>query len=238
MIKFAGINFKGLRRELLLNDECHLKFVTTLNAEIIVRANEDEAFKKIIDQSLCTFDGQIPFVLAKLKYPKENFQKISGSDFIYQACEFAEARGERIFLLGGKTDSNIVAIVKLKESYPRLQIDGFSPPFVPYPFGFEFNEDIRNRIKIFSPHFLFVGFGAGKQEQWIYDNLEFLSSIGVRLVIGSGGTFEFVSGAIKRAPVFIQKLGGEGIYRFMVEPKMFRLGRLLKSLRIFFYLNR
>ncbi|MGZ3790405.1 MAG: WecB/TagA/CpsF family glycosyltransferase [Bacteriovorax sp.] len=238
MIRFAGINFLGLKKSDLLNEDIHLKFVTTLNAEIIVKANEDPEFKKIIDQSLCTFDGQIPYLLAKIKYPKHDFQKISGSDFIYQVCEFAQERKQKIYLLGGKSDSNAIAIEKIKEKYSGVHVDGFSPTFSPYPFTSELNLEIREKIQQFSPHYLFVGFGAGKQEMWIHDNIHFLSKVGVRLVVGSGGTFEFVSGVIKRAPYIIQKMGGEGIYRLIAEPKFFRLKRLVTSLRIFLYLGR
>lgn len=238
MIRFAGINFSGLKKSDLLNEDNHLKIIATLNAEIIVKANEDREFKKIIDRSICTFDGQVPFVLAKLKQPNLEFYKISGSDFIYHVCEFAQERGEKVFLLGGKLDANRVAVDKLKEKYAGLAVEGYSPPMSSYPFNPDLNSQIREKIRKSSPQYLFVGFGSGKQEMWIHDNAEFLKLLRVRVAIGSGGTFDFVSGAIKRAPFLIQKLGGEGFYRLIAEPKFFRLKRLVTSLRIFLYLQR
>ena len=87
----------------------------------------------------------------------------------------------------------------------------------------------------FSPDYLFVGFGAGKQESWINDNFNLLKELNVKMVVGSGGTFEFVSGKITRAPKLIQKIGLEGVFRLLVEPKMFRLKRIMKSFKIFYY---
>lgn len=53
------------------------------------------------------------------------------------------------------------------------------------------------------------------------------------MVVGCGGTFDFVSGRIKRAPRVIQKVGLEGIWRLLSEPKLFRLKRVLVSLKFF-----
>ena len=75
----------------------------------------------------------------------------------------------------------------------------------------------------------------GKQEYWISDNRILLESIGVKIAIGCGGTFDFVAGRIKRAPKWIQKIGLEGFWRLFKEPQLFRLKRLLISFKIFKY---
>jgi len=83
---------------------------------------------------------------------------------------------------------------------------------------------------------LFVGFGAVKQEFWINEHKNKLETMGVRWVIGSGGTFEFVAGSIRRAPILLQKIGMEGVYRMIQEPNLIRLKRLLLSFEIFKYI--
>jgi len=62
---------------------------------------------------------------------------------------------------------------------------------------------------------LFVAFGSPKQEEWITKNLETLP---VHVVMGVGGAFDFVSGAVSRAPVWIRKIGLEWLFRLAVEP--------------------
>ena len=235
MIKFAGLEFSLLSREQLFTEREEPLFVVTANAEIIVKANEEKEYGKIINNADCTLDGQIPFVLARIRSGNKNIEKISGSDLIYDVCEQALIKKRKVFLLGGLIESNEVAVNKLKLIYPGLQIAGYSPAFSPYPFKFEITEEITQKMQDFRPDYLFVGFGAGKQEMWISDNFELLRILGVKIVVGSGGTFEFVSGKIKRAPKILQKIGLEGVFRLLVEPKFFRFKRILKSFKIFWY---
>jgi N-acetylglucosaminyldiphosphoundecaprenol N-acetyl-beta-D-mannosaminyltransferase len=237
MIKFADLIFKGLNKNILFSSQDTLKIIIPTNAEVIVKANENDKLKNIINKNFATFDGQIPYMLARLQNKGIEFKKISGSDLIYDFCELAKEKNYKIFLLGGYVDSNKLAVEKLKEKY-NIQIAGYSPPYEPYPFSKENNDKILDKIRNFKPDILFVGFGAPKQEFWIDDNKIFLEKIGIKWVIASGGTFEFVADKIKRAPKIIQKIGLEGIWRFLLEPKWFRFKRLLISLKIFRYLWR
>lgn len=231
-LKFGNIIFRGLSKKNILNELPTLKVIVTANSEFIVRANEDEKFSKILNENYTTFDGQIPYLLAKLQNPRVKFEKLSGSDLIYDFCEMAQIKNKKIFLLGGYEDSNHLAVEKLRNKY-GIAIDGYSPPYKPYPFDEEHNQVIIDKIRVFSPDILFVGFGAIKQEFWIDEHKETLNFIGVRWAIGSGGTYEFVAGIIKRAPKIVQKFGFEGVWRFLSEPKLFRLKRLIISFKVF-----
>lgn len=77
-----------------------------------------------------------------------------------------------------------------------------------------------------------------KQEFWIIEHRKILEQMGIKWVVGSGGTFEFVADKIKRSPRIIQKIGLEGLWRLISEPKWFRVKRLLVSLLIFKYIWR
>ncbi len=234
-IEFANLCFKGLTKESILKEEGCLKFVVTVNAEFIVHANKDHNFMNIINRNFSTFDGQVPFLLAKFSNRSIDFEKLSGSDLIYDFCKMAKANGKKIYLLGGLKESNRVSVKKLKEEY-KVEIDGFSPEYKSFPFEKHHNNLILNKIKKSKPDILFVGFGAVKQELWITQNQHILEDFGIKWVIGSGGTFEFVSGKVKRAPVVVQKIGLEGVYRLICEPKLFRLKRILLSFKVFKYL--
>lgn len=234
IICFANLKFRGLTRSILLQDDPFLKIVVTMNAELIVRANTTPALNSIVNLNYATFDGRIPEFLARGKNPDAIFEKISGSDFIYDVAAFCAQKKRRLFLLGGRSECNSLAVQKLKEKF-GIEVAGYSPAFSPFPFSEELTIDIRKHISDFRPDYIFVGFGAVKQELWIHHNMTFLQQLGVRIAVGSGGTFEFVAGTIKRAPVFIQKLGLEGIFRLIQEPKLFRFKRLLYSFQLFFY---
>ncbi len=219
----------------LLKERNSIIQVVTVNAEAVVRAQTDKKLCHIITASLTTIDGQIPLWLYKWLYPQIQIEKISGSDLIYIVAQWANRTRKKIYLLGGNSLSNFEAVEKLKKMNKGIEIEGFSPPFSPYPFSEQANENIMIKIEQFGPDILFVGFGMGKQEYWAYDNIERLARTGVKMIIGCGGTFEFVSGQIKRAPKLVQRIGMEGFWRLFQEFKWFRLKRLLLSFKIFHY---
>lgn len=234
-MKLCGIEINCYCLDDILRKSEDCKILVTVNAEAIVRAQTDKKLLHIINSNYASIDGQIPLWLYKLKYKGVEICKLSGSDLIYDISEWAEKNHKRVFLLGGKEKSNGKSVSKLKEKYPSLLISGYSPQYAPYPFIPTHNQDILKHIEQFSPDIIFVGFGMGKQEYWSYDNLSYLNTLGVKLLIGSGGTFEFTSGQIKRAPKFIQECGFEGIWRLLHELKWFRVKRLLLSFKIFYY---
>ena len=79
---------------------------------------------------------------------------------------------------------------------------------------------------------MFVAFGMGKQEKWIYENLSKMPS--VKIAMGVGGSFDFISGKVKRAPLFLLRLGLEWMYRLVQEPRRFK--RILNATVKFTYL--
>ena len=232
----CGININVTQKEKLFNKTDIFRHLITINAEGIVLAHNNSRFMQILNDNYTTIDGQIPLWLYRLKYPKSSIVKLSGSDIIYDLCEWALSNGYRVFLLGGKKESNDGALNQLKKLYPNIEIEGYSPVYEPYPFSENNNRKIREKILSFCPHLLFVGFGMGKQEFWIDDNRHFLEDLGVKCAVGCGGTFEFVSGQIKRAPFWMQRLGIESIWRLLCEPRMFRIKRILLSFKMFKYL--
>lgn len=236
-MKFCNIEISDFDRGNLLSLSKNTQILIPMNAECIVKCNENHNLLNIVNKYHTTIDGQIPLWLFKRKYPNIHIEKISGSDIIFDFCQWAKVKNLRVFFLGGKKTSNYKAITKIKEIYNNLDIDGYSPSYEPYPFSKENNDQILSRIVNFMPHIIFVGFGFGKQELWIEDNLKNLQHHGVKWIISCGGTFEFISGEIKRAPKTLQNCGLEGIWRLVMEPKLFRIKRLLISMKIFKYLN-
>jgi N-acetylglucosaminyldiphosphoundecaprenol N-acetyl-beta-D-mannosaminyltransferase len=75
---------------------------------------------------------------------------------------------------------------------------------------------VIERINLIKPEILLVGLGSPKQEQFIAENLSKMSS--VKLAIGVGGAFDFISGRVKRAPKIFQKIGLEWLWRLVLQP--------------------
>lgn len=236
-VNFCGLKFRAATREAIFSRRDKFTIIITVNADFIVAAHEQKRFARIINDNHSTFDGQIPYVLAKfLANPKKSLiEKISGSDFIVEMLNDARLHQKRVFMLGASPTANSKAI-KIAQDKFGIEADGYSPPKVDYPFPEEWNAEIIRKISEFQPDYLLVAFGAPKQEFWLDENRGKLEELGLTLCIGCGGSLDFLSGEIRRAPKWAQSLGLEGIYRLIMEPKWFRLKRLLRSLNMFKYI--
>jgi len=210
--------------------------IVTVNAYFIAIAHKNERFARIINSNYATFDGKIPFLIARLLARPRNapIEKISGSDLVPRLLQEAGSAGKRVFMLGAAPESNAIAVEIARSRY-RVCAEGYSPPWKEYPFTPQWRDECRRRILAFRPHVLLVALGAPKQEFWMDDEREWLQEAGVELCIGCGGSLDFLSGKIRRAPVWVQELGLEGVYRLLVEPKWFRMKRLLASFIMFRY---
>ena len=237
-MKFCNLNINLTnKKELFEIDKKKTKCIVTLNAQIITLANTNKGLYDFVNSNYATIDGQVPLKMAKITNRKEfkNVEKLSGSEIVYDFCEFAKKKHMKLFFLGGMEESNKQAIVNVKEKY-GIKVDGFSPEYENYPFSNKFIESCFSKLEDFKPDIVFVGFGAPKQEFFMRDNMDRLKKCGVKFAIGSGGTVDFVSGKIRRAPNWITKLGLEGFYRLFKEFNKARRKRLMYSFKFFKYI--
>lgn len=89
------------------------------------------------------------------------------------------------------------------------------------------------KIDFTSPDLLFVAFGHPKQEKWIYQNLPKLN---VKVAMGVGGAFDYLSGRVPRAPIGLRNLGLEWLFRLIIQP--WRVKRQLNLLKYIYLLTR
>jgi len=146
--------------------------------------------------------------------------KVSGSDLFPNLCDKAAKMGHGVFFLGGREGAARKAASVMRSRYPGLRVVGTYCP----PMGFERdaseNAKIVRMILNSGADIVFVGLGSPKQEKWID---RFHSQYGASVSIGVGVTFEFVSGMVRRAPLWMQRTGLEWCWRLLMEP-----GRLWK----------
>jgi len=108
---------------------------------------------------------------------------------------------------------------KLTARYPGLRVAGWdSPPFSPV--NDEQDRDAISKINASGADILWVGLGAPKQEYWMADHL---GKVEIPVMVGVGAAFDFLSGAKRQAPKWMQRAGLEWLYRLVSEP-----GRLWK----------
>ncbi|MDW8028939.1 MAG: WecB/TagA/CpsF family glycosyltransferase [Armatimonadota bacterium] len=191
--------------------------VVTSDASSIVRAQEDEEFRKIVQNAdLVTPDG-IGVVWGARLLGLPIYQRVPGVELMAKLCERAAQKGWKVFMLGAKPGVAEQAAKNLQARYPSLQIVGTHHGY----FTPEEEPQVIAKIKAAQPDILFVAFGIPKQEKWIARHADELQ---VPICIGVGGSFDVYAGVVKRAPEWVQRLYLEWLYRTVKDPK--RLPRL------------
>ena len=132
-------------------------------------------------------------------------------DLFHSLLDMSANRGFPVFLLGARQD--VVEKVKrvVEELYGGLNIAGYHDGFF-----WDDEEAVVAKIRESGAKLLFVAITSPKKENFINRRKE---QLGVNFVMGVGGTFDVVAGKVRRAPVFIQKLGMEWLYRLCQEPR-------------------
>ncbi|ATW25965.1 WecB/TagA/CpsF family glycosyltransferase [Candidatus Formimonas warabiya] len=185
--------------------------IITLNAEIIYRAQSDDSLKELINSAdLVTPDGSgIVWAARYLGEPVP--ERVTGIDLMLEICKQAHHNGWKIFLLGGAPDVAAEAAEKLREEYPNINIVGTHHGY----FQESEEKDLLVHIDSLKPDIIFVALGAPRQEFWIR---RYRDSLPVKVAVGVGGSFDVVSGRVRRAPLWIQKLKLEWLARLIKEP--------------------
>jgi len=226
-VKINNIPKHELLRSILNSIRNHNKFrLYTINNEFIVEAQSNEPYRKILNKSTCSIADSGGVVWAVKKIAGEKIERIPGADFFYDLLELAEQNELGIFLLGGERGVGKDSVKKILSLYPNIKS-------IEYCDGVDIspndqNIDLVNRINRSGANMIFVALGSPKQEVWIDKNQDKLTP---SFLMGVGGTLDFVSGKIKRAPVFMREHNLEWLFRLIQQPS--RAKRILKAVITF-----
>lgn len=189
-------------------------YICISNVHTTVTAYEDSEYRKIQNSAaLALPDGKPLSVVSKIKGFKEA-QRVTGPDLMGELFKQSEEKGYRHYFYGSTEEILKLLNDKLLESYPKLNIVGmYSPPFKSHV-SLESNKFL-NDINRKNIDFLWVGLGAPKQEEWMFQHKDRINA----LMIGVGAGFDYYADKIKRAPIWMQKCSLEWLYRLMQDPK-------------------
>ncbi|MGJ3237457.1 MAG: WecB/TagA/CpsF family glycosyltransferase [Anaerolineae bacterium] len=203
-----------------VQDSTRPHHVCTINPEFMMMAQHDPIFANILRRAdLCVPDGV--GVLWASRYLGDPIkQRVTGSDGVPRIAEEAAARGWKLFLLGAGAGIAEQTAQILSKQYEGLQVVG---TYAGSPSAEE-EADIVARINASGADILLVAYGAPKQEKWIARNIPRLR---VKMVMGVGGTFDFIVGKVPRAPQWMRDYHLEWLYRLYKEPRrIWRMTRL------------
>lgn len=203
MYDFLGVIEQSIR-------DRRFTHIITANAAMIVTALQDSKLKScLMEAEIITADGMSLIWAARfLGFPLK--ERITGIDSIWKILEQAQNLGYRVFFLGARQEVIEKTMVVLKQTFPKLIVVGYHHGY------FKNAEEIVESIHQSKPDILFVGLGFSVQEKFInkYRNLWH-----VPVIMGVGGSFNVIAGDLKRAPLYLQRMGLEWFFRFLQEPR-------------------
>jgi N-acetylglucosaminyldiphosphoundecaprenol N-acetyl-beta-D-mannosaminyltransferase len=189
--------------------------VVTLNPEMLVQARSDPAVWGLLNGGdLVVPDGHgILWAGERLGTPFP--ERVTGIDLIQALAVQAQAGGWQLYLLGGAPGVAEAAATSLQRQHPGLRVAGTGHGYFT---GVELPAVI-DRIRAAHPDLLLVGLGFPKQEYFIRDHCR---ELGLPVAVGVGGSFDVISGKLRRSPGWIQRLRLEWLYRAFQEPARWR----------------
>lgn len=195
--------------------EGHAHQVVTVNPEFVMRAQRDEAFHVVLDEAHLALPDGYGLLWASRVLGKPLHQRVTGADTLPLIARMSAERGYGIFLLGAAPGVAERAAAVLRRDNPRLRVVG---AYAGSPDQSQADEIVAH-VTAASPDFLFVAYGAPRQDLWIRRNLD---RLGVPVCMGVGGTFDFVAGITPRAPLWMRERGLEWVHRLVHQPWRWR----------------
>lgn len=184
-------------------------FIVAINPEKIMKSQEDEELRKLLNSADYQIPDGIGVILASKLKGGQVKSRVTGIDMMLKLCQTAATQGKRIFLYGGKPGVPEAAKSKLEEQFRGIQIVGTLH-------GYEKDEQvILDTINKYNPEIIFVALGSPAQEYWIVNHM---NKVTPYVFQGVGGSYDVISGNLKRAPELFQTLGLEWFYRLVKEP--------------------
>lgn len=189
--------------------------IVTANAEIIYQASKNEKMRNIINNAqMVTADGSgVVWASRQLGEPLE--QRVTGIDLVNSICEQSAKDKWKIYILGSAPGVAATAAVNIRDKFPGCNIVGTHHGY----FNAKEEKQILAELEQLKPDVLFVALGAPKQEYWIADHL---ADLGIPVGMGIGGSMDVLSGNVKRAPKWMQKMSLEWLYRLLIQPTRFK----------------
>lgn len=204
-----------------------MKIVSFVNPDCLNKASTDREYHYLLNRSdIVLPDGSGLRIAAKL-LGLPMYDNVNGTDLFPLLCDAAARNGQRLFLFGGRPGIASRAADAMRARFPDLKIVGCLD-------GFAHQDDVVIReINASGADIVLVGLGAPRQEKWLDQHRRALiASVG----IGVGGLFDYYSGNIKRAPLWLREIGLEWVWRILQEPgakwRRYVLGNPLFLLRV------
>lgn len=192
-------------------DTCHQ--VATVNVDFVVNALDDDAVMEILRRSSLSVPDGMPVVWASRMVGGRLRERVAGADLVPALVERAARDGRTVVLYGAGPGIARQAADLLRARVPTARVVGDAGP--------DDAETVRRVEDLGAtinarPDICCVAFGNPKQERFI---ARFADDLRIPVMIGVGGSLDFLVGAKRRAPGWTHRIGLEWVHRALTEPR-------------------
>lgn len=203
----------------------------TPNPEMVLLALKQPAFLELLQGADVSLVDGVGIVWALKRQSAERHERLSGADTLSMLARQSAKLGGTVLLIGGKGENAKRAAEALMRQVPGSNVIGVNPGEVKQTGedAWKFDGALIDEIHAIKPMVIAAGLSMGKQEAWLSFIQPFVPS--ARVLIGVGGAFEMLSGAVPRAPKLLRRMGLEWAWRLLLEPS--RLPRIFRAVIVF-----
>lgn len=199
--------------------------IATLNPEFILRAQKDQEFKNILNNCDLNVADGVGIWFAFLRFGKYLKARMTGIDLMMEILRLADKKKLNVFLAASNWGLSTwkESAEAIKKKYPNIKVGGanFDPKTA---------EVVNYESGIGNYAVVFCNFGAPEQEK-LLRSLKNRENAKISLAMGVGGSFDYLAGKVRRAPVLMRKLGLEWLWRLIQQPQ--RIKRIWNAVIIF-----
>lgn len=190
--------------------------VVTIGPEMVMRAQENKKFHELVEGADLVVPDGTGILWAASQCGFKLPERVAGIDLAVNFAGILADKNMPLFMLGAAPGIAEKAADKLRQRFPKLVIAGTHDGY------FKDHDEVVKQIAASGAKAIYVAMGSPAQEKWVR---QYGEEMGIKVGIGLGGSFDVLSGMKKRAPVWMQKLRIEWLYRFICEPS--RIGRMM-----------
>ena len=195
-------------------DDLRGKYICVSNVHTTVMSYENEEYRKIQNGAAMALPDGAPLSSYSRRKGYKQEQMVTGPDLMLELFAISKEKGYRHYFYGATEETLQSMKEVLERDYPGIQIAGmYAPPF--RALTPQEDAQIVAKINEARPDFIWIGLGAPKQEEWMYQHMGQLQGV----LIGVGAGFDYLAGYIKRAPRWMQRMSLEWLYRLLQDPK-------------------
>lgn len=212
-VEFDNLSMKQAIRSLEhMLDENKTHQVCFVNPACINIASGVKIYRRILARASMVLPDGIGTKIAADLLGTPLRQNVNGTDLFPRLCDLLNQRSGRLFLLGGQQGVAEKVAKVIEDRWPNVLIVGVRDGF----FSTSQEGEVAEQVRVSQADVLLVAQGVPMQDIFIDRYIDFL---GVKIAMGVGGLFDFVSGRINRAPDWMREMGLEWVYRFLQEPR-------------------